>query len=165
MCCLLFSPEKSCLFKAATCHLTKHNHIIKDKQFDLCTRQSWDKNESSLSVLYSWKPQKHTVCLQDVHTVSEGRRSCLWALPGLCWSLTACSASLCCGQRSVRRAPSRVSWSTLVREPWAERRMDSRVSDRRLRLLICVKWRPQKIVFPDWQPWMCKDKWKWLQTI
>lgn len=72
----------------------------------------------------------NTVCLQCVRTVSEGRRSCLWALPGLCWSPTACSASLCCGRRSFRRAPSRASSSVLVHEPWGERRMDSWVSER-----------------------------------
>lgn len=64
------------------------------------------------------------VCLRGARTESEGRRSCPWALPGPCWSPTACSASLCCGRRSARRAPSRVASSAPVRAPWGERRTD-----------------------------------------
>lgn len=82
-----------------------------------------------------------------VRTVSGGRRSCLWALPGPCWSQTACSASLGCGRRSARRAPARASSPAPVRGPWGEKRGMSERTDEfrqhfhgRLVILRTVCW-------------------------
>lgn len=58
---------------------------------------------------------------QDVLTGSAGQRSCLLALPGPCWSRTACSASPCCGRRSARPAPAPAALSSPALEPWGGR--------------------------------------------
>lgn len=109
-------------------------HLAPDNtHYIIWEKIGWPAQIAIMSFLWQYT---NTEYLQCVHTVSEVRRSCLWALPGPCWSPTACSVSLCCGRSSARWALSHVSLLTLVRELWGDKREDSWELSHRL------DWRP-----------------------